>query len=56
VVCVRPEQVAAILRRLTQALRFTPVKQEATESKKVWLCACKHTADQPTRGGTHKSV
>jgi CDGSH-type Zn-finger protein len=32
------------------------VKFEATESKKAWFCACKHTAHQPMCDGTHKSL
>ena len=33
---------------------FTPVKYEASESKKVFFCGCKSTASQPLCDGSHK--
>ena len=33
---------------------FTPVKYEASESKKVFFCGCKITASQPLCDGSHK--
>ena len=35
---------------------FTPVKYEATESKKVHFCGCKHTGFQPMCDGSHKKL
>lgn len=36
--------------------RFTPVKLDLTEAKKVVLCGCKHTANKPFCDGTHKTL
>ena len=35
---------------------FTPVKYEALESGRVYLCGCKHTATAPLCDGTHKRL
>ncbi len=35
---------------------FSPVKWEATESKKVHFCGCKHSAHQPLCDGTHRQL
>ena len=36
-----------------KAIGMTPVKYDATESKKVFFCGCKATAKQPLCDGTH---
>ena len=35
---------------------FTPVKIEATETKTVYFCGCKHTANPVMCDGTHKNL
>jgi CDGSH-type Zn-finger protein len=39
-----------------KATTLTPVRFEATESKKVWLCGCKHSGNKPYCDSTHKSL
>jgi CDGSH-type Zn-finger protein len=35
---------------------FSPVAFELSETKSVWLCACKHTSNKPFCDGTHKRL
>ncbi len=35
---------------------FSPIKFEATDSKKVFFCCCKQTGNPPFCDGTHNSI
>jgi CDGSH-type Zn-finger protein len=35
---------------------FTPVKYDATESKTVYFCGCKQSANKPLCDGAHKAL
>jgi CDGSH-type Zn-finger protein len=39
-----------------QGTGFTPVKYEAADSKTVYFCGCKHTADPPMCDGGHAKL
>lgn len=36
--------------------KFSPIKVEITEKKKVALCQCKHSAKAPFCDGTHRKL
>ena len=49
---LRPQPEAAVLRRLAQGTGITPVQYDATETKTVFFCGCKHTNGKPFCDGT----
>jgi len=56
VVRLRAKRGAAFLRRLAQVGWLDVTEIYAMETKQVWLCGCKSSANKPFCDGTHKRM